>query len=222
MHESCGNLQPSYNCHNPDCGSARPSAWAVAFCHDLWRRSHRWPIVDPMRLKSSIWVAAYLRRCQTEGIFGAVRRRGAEEAGAVFVKVALLDGNAMLFAPAPQTVYDDSRPVERSSCRPRRSRCPNLRGRTSCQGNPVRSRRLDRRDRGPGRAAFSGSGEGLTERMRQKTRQTRIASSTVSNRRCRCEPRARFRAAPRDAVCGLPRARDCARRRRARRGIWRG
>ena len=41
-----------------------------------------------MRLKSSIWVAAYLRRCQNEGIFGAVRKRGAEEAGAVFVKVA--------------------------------------------------------------------------------------------------------------------------------------
>ena len=66
-----------------------------------------------MRLKSSIWVAAYLRRCQTEGIFGAVRRRGAEDAGAVFVKVAPLDGNAMLYAPAPQTVYDDSRPAER-------------------------------------------------------------------------------------------------------------
>jgi hypothetical protein len=66
-----------------------------------------------MRLKSSIWVAAYLRRCQTEGIFGAVRRRGAEEAGAVFVKVAHLDGNAMLYGPAPQTVYDESRPTER-------------------------------------------------------------------------------------------------------------
>jgi hypothetical protein len=66
-----------------------------------------------MRLKSSIWVAAYLRRCQTEGVFGAVRRRGAEEAGAVFVKVALLDGNAMLYMPAPQAVYDDSRPIER-------------------------------------------------------------------------------------------------------------
>jgi hypothetical protein len=65
------------------------------------------------RLKSAIWVAAYLRRCQSEGVFGAVRRRGAEEAGAVFVKVALLDGNAMLYAPAPQTVYDDSRPVDR-------------------------------------------------------------------------------------------------------------
>ena len=58
-----------------------------------------------MRLKSSIWVAAYLRRCQIEGVFGAVRRRGAEEAGAVMVKVATLDGNAMLYVPAPQTAY---------------------------------------------------------------------------------------------------------------------
>jgi hypothetical protein len=66
-----------------------------------------------MRLKSSIWVAAYLRRCQSAGVFGAVRRRGAEEAGAVFVKVAMMDGSAMLYMPAPQTVYDDSRPLER-------------------------------------------------------------------------------------------------------------
>lgn len=66
-----------------------------------------------MRLKSNIWVAAYLRRCQVNGIFGAVRRRGSEEAGAVFVKLALLDGNALLFTPAPQTAYDNSRPLER-------------------------------------------------------------------------------------------------------------
>lgn len=46
-------------------------------------------------------------------MFGAVRRRGAEEAGAVFVKIALMDGTATLFVPAPQTAYDDSRPVER-------------------------------------------------------------------------------------------------------------
>jgi hypothetical protein len=65
------------------------------------------------RLKSSIWVAGYLRRCQSEGVFGAVRRRGAEEAGAVFIKVALMDGTALLYVPAPQTAYDDSRPVER-------------------------------------------------------------------------------------------------------------
>jgi hypothetical protein len=66
-----------------------------------------------MRLKTYIWVAAYLRRCHGAGIFGAIRRRGADEAGAVFVKVALMDGNALLFTPAPQTVYDDARPVDR-------------------------------------------------------------------------------------------------------------
>src|SRR5260370_6815223 len=81
------------------------------FVKARWLRLWRWPIVSPMRLKSSIWVAAYLRRCQTEGVFGAVRRRGAEEAGAVFVKIALLDGKAMLYVPAPQTVYDESRPI---------------------------------------------------------------------------------------------------------------
>ena len=58
-------------------------------------------------------MAAYLRRCQSAGVFGAVRRRGAEEAGAVFVKVATMDGSAMLYVPAPQTVYDESRPIER-------------------------------------------------------------------------------------------------------------
>src|ERR1700744_4218103 len=46
-----------------------------------------------MRLKSSIWVAAYLRRCQTEGVFGAVRRRGAEEAGAGFCTGAMRGRN---------------------------------------------------------------------------------------------------------------------------------
>jgi hypothetical protein len=67
-----------------------------------------------MRIKSNIWVAAYLRRCQTENIFGVVRRRGAEEAGAIFIKLALLDGNALLFTPAPQTAYDESRPADRA------------------------------------------------------------------------------------------------------------
>ena len=31
-----------------------------------------------MRLKSAIWVAAYIRRCNVEGAFAAVRRRGAD------------------------------------------------------------------------------------------------------------------------------------------------
>jgi hypothetical protein len=67
-----------------------------------------------MRLKSGIWVSAYIRRCATEGAFAVVRRRGAEEAGAVFVKVDRLDGTSDLFGPAPQTEFGDAHPVERA------------------------------------------------------------------------------------------------------------
>lgn len=68
---------------------------------------------DRMRLKSAIWVAAYVRRCHVEGAFAAVRRRGAEEAGAIFVKVNRLDGTAELFGPAPQSVFEAARPADR-------------------------------------------------------------------------------------------------------------
>ena len=66
-----------------------------------------------MRLKSAIWVAAYLRRCNVEGVFAAVRRRGADEAGAVYIKVSRLDGTATLYGPAPQSAFDDSQPSDR-------------------------------------------------------------------------------------------------------------
>src|SRR5437588_3904508 len=71
-----------------------------------------------MRLKSAIWVAAYVRRCNGEGAFAAVRRRGAEEAGAIFVKLNRLDGTAELFGPAPQAAFDDAGPAARlfSAC----------------------------------------------------------------------------------------------------------
>jgi hypothetical protein len=67
-----------------------------------------------MRLKSAIWVAAYVRRCHIEGAYAVVRRRGAEEAGAIFIKIARLDGTADLFGPAPQTAFDHARPAERA------------------------------------------------------------------------------------------------------------
>jgi hypothetical protein len=65
-----------------------------------------------MRLRSDIWVAAYLRRIPLEGAYAALRRRGAAEAGAIFVKVDRLDGRAALFEPAPQSQFSD-RGVER-------------------------------------------------------------------------------------------------------------
>jgi hypothetical protein len=70
-----------------------------------------------MRLKSAIWVAAYVRRCYAEGAFAVVRRRGAEEAGAIFVKVSRLDGTAELFSPAPQSVFHEAGPQVRLFCR---------------------------------------------------------------------------------------------------------
>jgi hypothetical protein len=66
-----------------------------------------------VRLKSEVWVSAYLRRCATEGIPAVVVQRGAAEAGAVFVKVNRLDGTANVFGPAPQAAFDDARPAER-------------------------------------------------------------------------------------------------------------
>ena len=66
-----------------------------------------------MRLKSAIWVAAYIRRCYAEGAFAAVRRRGAEEAGAIFIKLNRLDGTAELYGPAPQSAFDEARPADR-------------------------------------------------------------------------------------------------------------
>ncbi len=65
-----------------------------------------------MRLRADIWVAAYIRRCEIEGAAAVLRRRGAAEAGAIFVKVDKLDGAAALYAPAPQSEVAE-RGVER-------------------------------------------------------------------------------------------------------------
>ena len=67
-----------------------------------------------MRLKSAIWVAAYLRRCNVEGVFAVVRRRGAEEAGAIFIILNRLDGTADLYGPAPQTAFDQPLSADRA------------------------------------------------------------------------------------------------------------
>ncbi len=60
-----------------------------------------------MRLRSDIWVSAYLRRCAVEGAFAVLRRRGAAEAGAIFVKIDRLDGTAELYGLAPQSEARD-------------------------------------------------------------------------------------------------------------------
>ncbi|TCR61178.1 DUF1491 family protein [Bosea sp. BK604] len=60
------------------------------------------------RLTSDFWVSAYLYQAALEGLVAVLRRRGAREAGAIFVKLDRLDGTAALYGPAPQALADES------------------------------------------------------------------------------------------------------------------
>ncbi len=54
-----------------------------------------------MRLKAEIWVQAYIRICASEGVAAVLVKRGDADAGAIYIKLNRLDGQAELFQPAP-------------------------------------------------------------------------------------------------------------------------
>ncbi len=60
-----------------------------------------------MRLKSELWVAALLRTNSIAGRYGAIIRKGAAEAGAVYVIVNCLDGTGRLYEPPPGPSHDE-------------------------------------------------------------------------------------------------------------------
>ena len=60
-----------------------------------------------MRLKSEIWVKAYLRGAAVAGTPGVVVRRGDSDAGVIMIKIARLDGTADLYGPAPAGLQSD-------------------------------------------------------------------------------------------------------------------
>ena len=66
-----------------------------------------------MRVTTDLWVSALLRRVFGAGGFAAVVKRGATEAGAVFVLSRGRLGEVSLFGPAPQTSYDSAKPDDR-------------------------------------------------------------------------------------------------------------
>jgi hypothetical protein len=67
-----------------------------------------------MRVTSDLWVSALLRRVQSSGGFGAVLRRGAAEAGAIFIVRRSRLGEVTLYGPAPQIAYEeDGKPQDR-------------------------------------------------------------------------------------------------------------
>lgn len=66
-----------------------------------------------MRLRSDIFVSAYLRRCGVENVPAMLRRRGSAEAGAIFVKIDWLDGRCSLYGPAPQSAFGEDGDLDR-------------------------------------------------------------------------------------------------------------
>jgi hypothetical protein len=61
-----------------------------------------------MRLKTELWVKAYIRQRQVAGAFAAVVAHGHDSAGAVLIKIARLDGTAAVYGPAPMSCTDES------------------------------------------------------------------------------------------------------------------
>ena len=91
-----------------------------------------------MRLRSDFWVSAYLRRCQSEGVFAALRYRGAAEAGAIAIKVDHLDGTAALYLPAPHSEMTEG--VERMWSRAHKAP---VRDNADIEAQVMRQRRFD-------------------------------------------------------------------------------
>ncbi|MBX4950788.1 DUF1491 family protein [Rhizobium binae] len=60
-----------------------------------------------MRLRADIFVSSLLRRVFASGDFAAVEKKGAEEAGAIFIRQHFRDGLETLYAPAPQTAFGE-------------------------------------------------------------------------------------------------------------------
>ena len=52
------------------------------------------------RLKAGIFVRALIRRAEVAGAAAYVARKGAEEAGAIFIKIAKLDGTSTVLSQA--------------------------------------------------------------------------------------------------------------------------
>jgi hypothetical protein len=62
----------------------------------------------PPRLKSKVWIDAFLRGHDVAGHFGAVLNRGSEEAGSICIAVNHLDGTFDLLVPPPGPSIDEN------------------------------------------------------------------------------------------------------------------
>jgi hypothetical protein len=82
-----------------------------------------------MRVVSELFVSALIRRVFSSGGFAAVERRGATEAGAIFIRQRYRDGLETLYGPAPQSFFeegDDDRRFEIRAERCDPSKCEEI------------------------------------------------------------------------------------------------
>jgi hypothetical protein len=66
-----------------------------------------------MRVTTDFWASALTRRVFGQGGFAVILKRGATEAGAVFVTVLSRMGQVTLYGPASQSAYDTAKPDDR-------------------------------------------------------------------------------------------------------------
>lgn len=66
-----------------------------------------------MRITSDLFVSALTRRIFSAGGYAAIERRGASEAGAIFIRQRRRDGRETLYGPAPQSFFDSEDSGER-------------------------------------------------------------------------------------------------------------
>jgi len=82
-----------------------------------------------MRVVSELFVSALVRRVFSSGGFAAVERRGASDAGAIFIRQRFRDGLETLYGPAPQSFFgedDDDRRFEVRAERCEASECDGI------------------------------------------------------------------------------------------------
>lgn len=60
-----------------------------------------------MRPTSDFWVSAYIRYRNDQGKSTVLMKRGASEAGAIFIRLDRLNGSYDLYGPASQLAYRD-------------------------------------------------------------------------------------------------------------------
>ncbi len=92
------------------------STISILYCVVPFASTRKPSYAIPMRLRSDIYVSALIHRVFGMGGFAAVEHKGAEAAGAIFIRQRYRDGLESLYAPAPQNFFasedDGSRKFE--------------------------------------------------------------------------------------------------------------